>query len=256
MTLLEKISRSNIYLYLLSKYLYQNFLYKFFFEQEFKILKHLENHSKRSIIDIGSNSGVSARSIRIFDKNSKIISFEPNKSFLKKLKNTQKKINNFKFYLYGGYNKKKISHLYVPYFNNYCLDAQASVEKKFVLDSVGRGIFHKGIIKKISIKKILCKFVKIDDFKLKPYFIKIDTEGSEHLVLEGLINTIKNYKPVIMVEKNDINFFRVKKFLAKNGYNIFSFQGENLKKYVFKKRDHLNLICIHKKNFYLNFCFK
>ena len=249
MTLLEKITRSNIYLYLLSKYLYQNFLYKFFFEQEFKILKHLKNYNKQSIIHIGSNSGVSAKSIRIFDKNSKIISFEPNKSFLKKLKKTQKNINNFKFYLYGGYNKKKKFNLYVPYFNNYCLDAQASVEKKFVLDSVSRGIFHRDILKKISIKKKLCKFVRIDDFKLKPYFIKIDTEGSEHLVLKGLINTIKNYKPVIMVEKNDINFLKVEKFLTKNGYNIFSFRDENLKKYVFKKKEHLNLICVHKKNF-------
>ena len=84
---------------------------------------------------------------------------------------------------------------------------------------------------------------------LNPYFIKIDTEGSEHLVLKGLINTIKNYKPVIMVEKNDINFLKVEKFLTKNGYNIFSFRDENLKKYVFKKKEHLNLICIHKKNF-------
>ena len=96
----------------------------------------------------------------------------------------------------------------------------------------------------------------IDEFKLKPYFIKIDTEGSEHLVLEGLINTIRNYNPVIMVEKNDINFYKIKKFFTMNGYNIFSFQGENLKKYVFKKKEHLNLICIHKKNFYLNFCLK
>ncbi len=256
MNLLEKISRSNIYLYLLSKYLYQNYFYKFFYEQEFKILKYLKNHSKKTIIDIGSNSGVSARSIRLFDKNSKIISFEPNKSFHNKLKKTQKNINNFKFYLYGGYNKKKNFYLYVPYYNNYCLDAQASVEKKFVLDSIKRGIFHKDILKKISIKKSLCEFKKIDEFKLKPYFIKIDTEGSEHLVLEGLINTIRNYNPVIMVEKNDINFYKIKKFFTMNGYNIFSFQGENLKKYVFKKKEHLNLICIHKKNFYLNFCLK
>ena len=67
MNILEKITRSNIYLYLISKYLYQNYLYKFFFEEEFKILKY-SRFLKKIIIDIGSNGGVSARSIRLFDK--------------------------------------------------------------------------------------------------------------------------------------------------------------------------------------------
>ena len=257
MNILEKISRSNIYLYLFSKYLYQNYLYKFFYEQEFKILKYLKDNNKKSIIDIGSNGGVSARSIRIFDKNRKIISFEPNKNLLIDLKKTEKNINNFKFYLLGGLNKKKKIYLHVPYFNNYCLDAQASVEKRFVLDSLKRGIFHKKILKKILIKKTLCEFVRIDDFKLKPIFIKIDTEGSEHLVLEGLIDTIKKYKPVIMLEKNDINFFKIKKYLIIHDYNIFSFKNEVLKKYVFKEKEHLNLICIHKrKNLLFKFLIK
>ena len=93
----------------------------------------------------------------------------------------------------------------------------------------------------------MCELVRIDDFKLKPIFIKIDTEGSEHLVLEGLIDTIKKYKPVIMLEKNDINFFKIKKYLIIHDYNIFSFKNEVLKKYVFKEKEHLNLICIHKR---------
>ena len=193
----------------------------------------------------------------MFDKSRKIISFEPNKNLFTNLKKTQKHINNFKFYLYGGLNKKIFSYLFVPYFNNYCLDSLASVEKKFVLNSVKRGIFHKEILKKITIKKTLCEFVRIDDFELKPCFIKIDTEGSEHLVLKGLSNTIKKNKPLIMLEKNDLNFSKVKKILNNINYNIYSFKNENLKKYVFKKKEHLNLICIHKKNsFHLNFCLK
>ena len=72
MNILEKITRSNIYLYLISKYLYQNYLYKFFFEEEFKILKHSRFFKKKIIIDVGSNGGVSARSIRLFDKKIKL----------------------------------------------------------------------------------------------------------------------------------------------------------------------------------------
>ena len=106
MTLLEKITRSNIYLYLLSKYLYQNYLYIFFYEKEFRILKFIKNNNK-VILDIGSNNGVSARSIRLFNKKNKIISFEPNKLLKKKLLLTKKKINNFQFKLFGVLDKKK-----------------------------------------------------------------------------------------------------------------------------------------------------
>ena len=87
----------------------------------------------------------------------------------------------------------------------------------------------------------------LDDYKFKPFFIKIDTEGSEHLVLEGLKKTLKKYKPVVMIEKNDINFFLIKKKLKKINYEIYSFRKEKLDKYYFKKKEHLNLICINKK---------
>ena len=43
MNLLEKISRKNIYIYLFSKYIYQNYLYRFFFEEEFRILKYIKD---------------------------------------------------------------------------------------------------------------------------------------------------------------------------------------------------------------------
>ena len=49
-----------------------------------------------------------------------------------------------------------------------------------------------------------------------------------------------------MIEKNDINFFLIKKKLKKINYEIYSFRKEKLDKYYFKKKEHLNLICINK----------
>ena len=247
MNFLEKLSRKNIYIYIFSKYLYQNYFYKFFFEEEFKILKYIQNRKKRVILDIGSNSGVSAKSIRLFNKYNKIISFEPNKNLASKLLETKKKITNFNFFLYGALNKRKKINLFVPFFNNFSLDSQASIKLSYVFDSLKRGIFQKNLLKFVKIKKILCSFKPLDDYKFKPFFIKIDTEGSEHLVLEGLKKTLKKYKPVVMIEKNDINFFLIKKKLKKINYEIYSFRKEKLDKYYFKKKEHLNLICINKK---------
>lgn len=42
----------------------------------------------------------------------------------------------------------------------------------------------------------------VTSFSLKPSFIKIDTEGAELDIFEGMKETIKNYKPKIMLEKH------------------------------------------------------
>ena len=247
MTLLEKITRSNIYLYLLSKYLYQNYLYIFFYEKEFRILKFIKNNNK-VILDIGSNNGVSARSIRLFNKKNKIISFEPNKLLEDKLLLTKKKINNFQFKLFGVLDKKKTTNLFIPFFRGYSLDAQSSVKLSYVKDSLKRGIFQKNLMKKINIKKILCDFQPIDIYQFNPFFIKIDTEGTEHLVILGLLKTIKKFKPILMVEKNNLNFYSMSKILKKLNYEIYSFKNDKLFKYSLIKENHENLICINKFN--------
>jgi FkbM family methyltransferase len=253
MSLLEKIVRSNIYLYLLSKYLYSKFFYYFFFEKEFKILQKINRKFKNNkiILDIGANNGNSAKTIRIFEKKSKILSFEPNKIFYKELSKLKKKINFFNFKIVGGDNFNNIKYLYIPVFKNFFLDSQASVSEDLSRDSVKRGIFDKSIWNKINFKKIKCNFVKIDKFKAKPYFIKIDTEGSEHKVLEGLKDTIKKYKPVIMVEKNQLNYKRIIVYLRSYDYRPYLYQGKVL--VVFKNaknttQDHSNIIFICKKN--------
>ena len=247
MSWLEKLTRSNIYLYLVSKYLYQNYLYRFFYEKEFQILRFIKKNDK-IILDIGSNNGVSARSIRLFNKTNMIISFEPNKFLKKKLEQTQKKIINFKFYLFGVLDKNKKIDLFIPFYKNYSLDAQSSIKLTYVIDSLRRGIFHKKLIKKIKIKKIRSQFKTIDNFNFKPFFIKVDTEGTEHLVLNGLKKTIKKFKPILMIEKNDMNFFILNKILKKMNYELYSFKNKKLKKYKFKKHEHLNLICINRNN--------
>ena len=59
---------------------------------------------------------------------------------------------------------------------------------------------------------------------LKPTFIKIDTEGSELDILEGMKKTIKNYKPKILLEKHPtmipktISIENIDNYLKENNY--------------------------------------
>ena len=66
-------------------------------------------------------------------------------------------------------------------------------------------------------------------------YIKIDTEGSELLVLKGSVETIKKYKPLIQVEINGLSdrLFNTKKddildFLFEMNYKIFETISNNV----------------------------
>lgn len=62
---------------------------------------------------------------------------------------------------------------------------------------------------------------------LNPKFIKIDVEGAEFEVLQGMTETMKNYKPLIYLEKHpqlipaNITVKKIDNYLKKNNYKIF-----------------------------------
>ena len=72
--------------------------------------------------------------------------------------------------------------------------------------------------------------IKIDDLvkklELKPTFVKIDVEGAEFGVLQGMSNTLKTYKPLLMLEKHptlipeNLSINDIDNFLYENGYKV------------------------------------
>ncbi len=74
--------------------------------------------------------------------------------------------------------------------------------------------------------------IALDDFleskELNPDVVKIDVEGAEMLVLKGMIQTIKQFKPTLFLEihpQNILNFktstSEIISFLLENNYNVF-----------------------------------
>ena len=82
LNLLERLCRSNLYLFIFSRFLAGRFLTKYIYDVDFKIIKILYknnyfNNLNNPIIDVGANDGMSYKTIRNFLKKNTIVSFEP-----------------------------------------------------------------------------------------------------------------------------------------------------------------------------------
>ena len=94
-------------------------------------------------------------------------------------------------------------------------------------------ISPKGNIGGTSIKKVEggnIKLVSIDrEFNFERLdFIKIDVETFELFVLNGLIETIKRHKPIILMEIFEKNFEQANQILCNLGYSVYEeFKGFN-----------------------------
>jgi len=77
-------------------------------------------------------------------------------------------------------------------------------------------------IKNTELQKVEVDVIRVDDYvmqkNIKPRLIKIDVEGYECEVLIGLIETLKIYKPILMVEIAQDNRDWVYKTMDKLGY--------------------------------------
>ena len=66
--------------------------------------------------------------------------------------------------------------------------------------------------------------IKLDDISIsgnkKINKIKIDTEGEDYKVLVGAENTIKNFKPDIIIETRESNKIEIFEFLSKFNYKF------------------------------------
>jgi FkbM family methyltransferase len=148
----------------------------------------------KNILDIGANIGVwSIIYSNIINNDCKIYSFEPQKEIFDCLNNNViiNKCNNIVLYNIGLSNENNIKYMNASY------DMQQNFGSFRIVDD-------NDINSKLL--KIECKIG--DELQYSNIgFIKIDVEGFEYKVLQGLEQTILNNKPIIFIEihQNDIN---------------------------------------------------
>ena len=175
---------------------YENFQIKF-------LIKNLKKYNSDYFIDIGANSGIYSLIVR--NKFQKIII-----KFRKNLK-LNKKLKNIKIYKFGLSNK------------NSQLLMRAKIRDGYIQSS-GYGVVKKeDNLKNLHIEKNIFKIGdKTIKLKNKKICIKIDAEGHEYEVLQGL-KSLLNYNEIFLqVEIFEENFNKINKYLKSQKFKCIS----------------------------------
>ena len=167
----------------------------------------IDNINKTDIvIDCGAYIGTHTLFLSQLCK--KVIAFEPNNLIFECLKNTCEFNSNIELNNSALFNEKTT----IQYGTNN--DGDSSIE---------------GMRKKRFNENYLINCEKLDDYNFnKVDFIKIDVEGAEFKVLEGAENTIKKFKPKIIIEVFKNKKDKLLNWLKDNKYEIKTqLNGEN-----------------------------
>lgn len=207
----ERLIRSHplIYIFFRSLIRFTNI-----FEKDFDGCKNIFFKNKINIIDVGASDGIS---IKYFFNNlhvNKIICFEPHKEYINILRRFQKKIIIKPFAIGNQCIEKKIFFPRYKFFNKFFdIITYAHYDKALLKHFIKDFKYRKNLI--ISEKKIKIKKIKKINYKID--LIKIDTNGFELNIIRGLLSTIKNSKPALIIEINK-DGKKISKILNKLNY--------------------------------------
>lgn len=242
---LEKIVRSHPLVYFFIRYLIR---FTNIFEDDAHGVKYLSLGKKINIIDVGASDGVATKFFRNNLDTNKILCFEPNKPYVKILKNL--KLNNLLVYDYGiSQNNRKFKVFYPRYKffgKNLDLITYTFYNKKDLIKQINTDFKFK---KNISIVQKFINLKKVTKIKYKISLIKIDVNGHEYPVVKGLRNIIKKDRPVLIVE-TDKNIKKIELFLKKLNYKKYSFSKNKKVFEVIKNRYPLNTYFL--QNYHIN----
>lgn len=175
----------------------------FFGAYEREELALLEKYIKGTVIDIGANTGHHSLYFSRFAD--RVYSFEPYKKVFDVLNKrlTDNKVANVQAFNFGLGNKDEFLDFYAPFNNNEGVGS-------FIPDG------RKTKVGTLEIKRG-DSFLSAN-VKEKIGFIKIDVEGFEIEVLEGLSDTISKHRPVLFVEMSPESQKRIPKL---ENYSLF-----------------------------------
>ncbi|HEX4000461.1 MAG TPA: FkbM family methyltransferase [Pirellulales bacterium] len=187
-------------------------------EPDFHIFAALEG-TRGLFLDVGANSGQSARSLRMFNRSLDILSFEPNRLLESDLRFTRRLLGRtFRYRMHGLGSTNRRTTLYVPTVGPTPHTPWATADRQLLERS--RPSIERELGRPFNITEVPIEICRGDDLRFRPVVIKIDVEGLELDVLQGLEATLDRSEPLLMIERN-IGSGTVAAWLEARGYQLF-----------------------------------
>lgn len=189
-------------------------------EIDFVAFKALSNQ-KGLVVDIGANGGQSAVAFSFLLPQFEIMSFEPNPGLWPDLDFIGRILGRrFSYRKIGlGPSTDKMT-LFIPQLDKLPVTTRASLDRDAAAAHCERLTKETG--RRPEICETTVDIVPFDSLDLQPDIVKIDVEGYERQVLEGMTETLRRARPILLLEANEHDD-ACKALLAPLGYRFFFF---------------------------------
>ncbi|MBU79337.1 MAG: hypothetical protein CMD29_04340 [Flavobacteriales bacterium] len=190
-------------------------------------IKLFEKEELKTVVDVGVNKGQSIQFFKKINKGVKIIGFEPNKRLFKHIK--KRKYKNCDIYNLGCSSINGNLN-----FSENILSESSTFEK---VNSSSEWLKKKekilGVSKKnMIVDKYETPVIRLTDFLNTHYknekidIVKVDVEGHEYSVLQGLF-PLKNQVKYIQIEEHEDDLYlnnkdEIKKLLLNYGFEVLN----------------------------------
>jgi FkbM family methyltransferase len=192
-------------------------------EQEFAFFRRFDG-STTLFVDIGANIGQSALSFRTYNRTCPILSFEPNvelEPYLRYVKRLLGPGFDYRMHGLGAENREMTFHF--PVARGVPLMQEATLLPDLLhSEEVRQHIFERTGCRRYKVTQKTLRLVKFDDLGLRPGLVKMDVQGAELQVLEGMAQTIERTRPIFLIE----GYAHVQDFLAARGYRYFVYNAK------------------------------
>jgi len=238
----EKVARAHplIYIFLRSIIRFTNI-----FEKDFDGVKLLNFKSKVNVIDVGASDGIATKFLNNNLRCNKILCFEPNPGYVALLKKSN--IRNLIIKPFGIGIKNSYIDIFIPQYKifnkSFDIISYTGYDAKFLNHMLSDFKFKNNL--SIVKKKIFIR--KINKINHKIDLIKIDTNGHELSIINGLLKFIKRDKPALIVEENyDSN--KIMKLLKRFSYKGYYYSISKRKFELKRNKGALNRYYLQDKH--------